>query len=105
MTTSPERYSHLFASFSVAREAYIRLEARGARMSDAELARDSDYHTLFRAGLKIVQVGGREALEGAIDGFFPRDAQRTQKARANLGHWWAGFGTWHVAAEGQGRMN
>lgn len=97
MAPPNEAYHALFQSFHAARDAYLRLEKRGPEMSDLELARDRDYHELFSAGRLIEYIGGRAAIEGAIDAFFPEDHGRTERARRNLGHWWAGFGTWRTA--------
>ena len=90
------RFFDLFQAYDAARAAYLRLEARGPGMSDAELARDADYSRLFKAGRSIALIGGCEAIEAAIRAFFPRDPVRSHIARNNLGHWWAGFGTWRV---------
>ena len=97
MTTAPETFNELFGSFDNARAAYLRLEQRASEMTDADLARDADYRVLFTAGRRIESLGGRAAIEGAIDAFFPDDETRTERARRNLGHWWAGFGTWQIA--------
>lgn len=94
MTPPPEAYLTLFESFEGARAAYLRLEARGQEMSDAELARDADYHALFQAGRRIESIGGLAAIDGAINAFFPEDSRRTERARRILGHWWAAFGVW-----------
>ncbi|WP_343079871.1 hypothetical protein [Ostreiculturibacter nitratireducens] len=66
-------------------------------MSDAELARDADYRTLFLAGRRIESIGGRAAIDGAIEAFFPEDSTRAERARRNLDHWWAGFGIWRTS--------
>lgn len=97
MKTAPETFNKLFGSFAAARAAYLRLEERAETMTDADLARDADYRDLFVAGRRIESFGGRAAIEGAISAFFPDDTSRAENARRNLGHWWAGFGTWQVS--------
>lgn len=97
MTPPPESYFSLFESFDDARSAYLRLETRGVEMTDAELARDADYRALFLAGRRIESIGGRAAIDAAIEAFFREDMRRAERARRNLDHWWAGFGTWRTA--------
>lgn len=101
MPVEIENFHFLFRSFAEARNAYLRLAERSREhdLSDVELAGDADYRMLFQAGRRIESIGGRSALEAAIEAFFPEDSTRTAEARRHLNHWWAGFGTWREAPQ------
>ena len=61
-------YTALFAAHEAAKSAYGDLVTRGWDRPDSELARDSAYNDLLRAGVTLYRLGGTPAVGAAAAG-------------------------------------
>jgi hypothetical protein len=95
MNETPD-YSRLFESFQIAGRAFNRLQLIGSDIADQELARNPDYLKLHRAGMQIAIIGGRAAINGAIESICREKAERRDAARKSLERMWFGMGHWRA---------
>ena len=89
-------YGRLFESFQVAGRAFDRLQHLGSEIADQELARSPDYLNLHRAGMQIAIIGGRPAINAAIDSICREKEERRDGARKSLERMWFGMGHWRA---------
>ena len=89
-----ENYRQLFESFQKAGQAFHRLQCVDAEIADQELARNPDYLKLHRAGVQIAIIGGRAAINGAIESICKDRTERPEIARQSLERMWFGMGQW-----------
>ena len=95
MKAQPD-YTALFQAFLDARASYASLRRKGVSRSDAELARDPDYHRLHRSGVTIGMIGGEEAIASAIRCFGQEEPDDEEAVDKELSRLWCGMGRgWH----------
>lgn len=75
-----------------AKEAYVAFTETGMSTSSAN-ERTPEYRRLYKAGVTLDSIGGFNAMQAALYGFY-NDSKRNADAGIVLNHIWSGIGTW-----------